>query len=168
MARKTGRDRDESADRRDALVEGNSGTTARSPGTGLPGGRAGVDTESVDFDDMGDLGGGADDAIDLADATHVDVDSDELSDELETGPGMATTPALRISDEVTGGMGSDVGDQEGIGQGMDIDPEAARSEYPATGTSQRAGLGGRSSGQEVFDPAAGSNMANPADMGDQG
>jgi hypothetical protein len=105
---------------------------------------------------------------DLSDVSAVEVDSTELSDQQETGPGMGTASAMRIS-ETTGGMGADVGDDEGMGAGADMDLATSRGDAPGTGTSQRAGLGGQSSGSSMdVDPAAGSGMANPADMGDQG
>jgi hypothetical protein len=106
---------------------------------------------------------------DLTAGISVTTDSTELSQQKETGPGMATVPAMRVSTDVTGGMGSDTGDEQGIGSGADMDPSIARGDMASTGTPQQAGLGGPSSGNSMdVDPAAGSGMANPADMGDQG
>jgi hypothetical protein len=180
-----GRDRDEITGRRDDMTSDPGSTARRAPGTGTAGGRSGANTESVDFDDMGDLDRGADDrteaepstgpgpgyGIGNAGETGGGVDTGSayvIRYQEKTGPAMGPASAMRV-DNVTGGMGSGVGDADGIGQGTDTDPETLRGETPATGTSQRAGLGGPSSGQQTdLDPGAGVPFANPADMGDQG
>jgi hypothetical protein len=90
----------------------------------------------------------------------VEVDSITTSNRENFGQGMATTPALRTS--TTGG-------DDGISQDADMDTTTGRAESTGTGTSPRAGLGGPSSGTDMsVPPEAGSGMANPADMGDQG
>jgi hypothetical protein len=132
MTRQQGRDGEADTSRDDAMTDA-SGTARRAPDVGMPGGRAGVDTESVDFRAAG--------ARDKVGSTA----------------------------NVTGGMGSQTGDEDGIGAGADMDLAGARGDAASTGTPQRAGLGGPSSGAQMdVDPAAGSGMANPADMGDQG
>lgn len=195
-----GRDREETtAGRRNDMTSGQGNTARRTQGTGTAGGRAGVDTESVDFDATGDLDRGHDDAEDAErstgpgpgygmenagmaaggdasafDAANVVTDSSDLSStRTEAGPGAGTSSAMRVSDvegagnaDITGGMGSGVGDEQGFGQGADMDPQTIRGDAASTGTNQRAGLGGRSSGQEM-DPGSGAPFANPADMGEQ-
>jgi len=141
---------------------------------------------SVDFDDMGDLDRGADDRREAepshgpgpgygagnattVDAGPIEPDANSVARYQQgTGPGLGPASAMRVAD-VTGGMGSDTGDKDGIGQGLDRDPTSERGETPSTGTNPRAGLGGRSSGNETdLAPSAGAPFANPADMGDQG
>lgn len=181
-----GRDRDESAERSDDMTSGQGNTARRAPGTGMTGGRSGVDTESVDFDDMGDLDRGDDDATEAEPATgpgpgygiiNDQIGSDEedrfdaASDATSawpSGSGRGPVSAMRI-DELTGGMGSGTGDSNGISQGTDTDIAASRGESQSTGTRQRTGLGGPSSGSATnLGPEAGAPFANPSDMGDQG
>jgi len=219
MTRQERREREAETTRGDGMskVE-ETGTARQAPDVGMPGGRAGVDTESVDFDDMGDLDRGADDATDAEPSTgpgpgygmsggpgrvashqpelsgagntgsevrQADLSSpgesagteawgaDYAADDLsgartDSGAGRGTAPAMRMAD-ITGGMGSDTGDEDGIGAGTDMDLSGSRGDIAGTGTPQRAGLGGPSSGTDMdTDPAAGASMANPADMGDQG
>lgn len=152
----------------------------------MAGGRSGVSTESVDFDDMGDLDRGADDATEAEPATGPGPGFRIINDEIAgdqgdrfdaasdatsawpSGSGRGPVSAMRI-DEPTGGMGSDTGDRSGISQGDDMDAGAIREGGATTGTRQRAGLGGPSSGLETnLDPKAGAPFANPADMEAQG
>ena len=133
MTRQQGRDGEEDTTRVDAMTDAGAGTARQAPDVGMPGGPAGVDTESVDFRTAG------------------------------------AREATGSTANVTGGMGSQTGDEDGIGAGADMDLAGARGDAASTGTPQRAGLGGPSSGSQMdADPAAGSGMANPADMGDQG
>lgn len=225
MVEQQGRDNEEVVTRRDGMTERDGSTAQRAPEAGMAGGRSGVDAESVDFDDMGDLDRGANDARDAEPSTgpgpgygmagtgsgarsvsrsgvgntgsdvttgamgsagegagtgnwsrdiaspnaSVLADSSDVSDDLpQRGPGGGTTPALRISSDA-GDPGSGIADDEGFGQGSDMDLTTTSGGTSPTGTPRRAGLGGMDSGDTMAnDPAVGSGMANPADMGDQG
>lgn len=180
-----GRDADESTGRRDEMTNDQGNTARNAPGTGLSGGQAGVDTESVDFDEMGDLDRGVDDARNAEPSTGpgpgYGIINGQIGDEGDrfnaasdatsawsTGSGQGPASAMRI-DEPTGGMGSEAGDSDGIGSGPDTDPATIRGDSPATGTPRRAGLGGPSSGSRTdLDPSASAPFANPADMESQG
>jgi len=222
MTEQKGRDNEEMVTRRDGMTGGNTGTARRSADVGMAGGGAGVDTESVDFDDMGDLDRGAADDRDaeastgpgpggarsvggVASASQETTGAGSTWDQsgqadqstagegagtdmaggarsatgsigdvgnlTDSGPGRGTASAMRVTNETdaTAGMGTGMGDDDGYGAGADMDISAARGDMAGTGTSQRAGLGGQSSGNTMdADPSAGSGMANPADMGDQG
>jgi hypothetical protein len=224
MTEQKGRDNEEEITRRDGMTEGETGTARQSPDVGMAGGAAGVDTESVDFDDMGDLDRGAADdrdtdvstgpgpgygmdrgmagtasastettgagstweqsgqaeqstagqgaGTDMAGgARSVTGPIEDLGNLTDSGAGRGTASAMRVTNETeaTGGMGTGIGDDDGYGAGTDMDPSIARGDMASTGTSSRAGLGGPSSGNTMdVEPAAGSGMANPADMGDQG
>jgi hypothetical protein len=178
----------------------------------MAGGRAGVDTESVDFDEMGDLDRGAGDVQDAGassgpgagygmasggasdpasfsqrsgvgntgspvrqadmgsygQSAGIDAWGAGEAGQIDQGTGTGTSVTMGTGD-VTGGMGSGAGDDDGFGSGGDMDAATMRGDQASTGTPGRTGLGGTSSGTDMSaPPEAGSGMANPADMGDQG
>jgi hypothetical protein len=189
MTHQEGRDGEEETTRKDGMTERHN-AAQRSPNAGMSGERAGAESESVDFDDMGDLDRGTDDATAAEPSTgpgpgygmsggpgRVTSRTSERSGAGNTGsdvrvadlgsPGESSGTMPTSGGVETGGIG--VADDEGVGQGADMDPTSASGGRAPTGTSPRAGLGGTSSGKTTAnDPTAGSGMANPADMGDQG
>jgi hypothetical protein len=146
-----------------------------------------VDAETVDIDAMGDLDMGANDANDAEPSTGSGSDygglnagrdpvvpgtaTDTTSAERfrpDTGSGQGPASAMRVT-AMPGGMGSGVGDDDGSGPGMDTDPGTIRGGSLSTGTPQRSGLGGPSSGREMDDFATGdASVLNQVDTGDQG
>lgn len=177
---------------------GGSGVNRRRVDAGMAGGERAERGKAVDFDDMGDLDMGADDANDAEVATgpgpaygapstgrntrqrddQTTLGTPEGDESIDHEAGTLSTPGdfastMRVVEgeaaDITGGMGASTGDEDGMSQGGDMDVAAARGDVPATGTGRRAGLGGTSRETGIdLDPAAGSGMANPANMEAQG
>ena len=175
MTEQKGRDNEEQVTRADGMT---TRTGTGPAGIGNVGGTAGASHETTGAGSTWEQSGQAEQSTagqgggtDMAGGARTTGSIDAVGNLTDSGAGRGTAPAMRVTNETdaTAGMGTGTGDDDGIGAGADMDPSIARGDMASTGTAPRAGLGGPSSGNTMdADPAAGSGMANPADMGDQG